>query len=217
MSSAPTGEGVPYRRIPGGQHGLAPEAVRADQLARIHAAMVRAAATSGYLATTVEDVKALAGVSRRTFYENYDNKLDCLLASCDVVVSGWMREGVHTYQEAICEPDADIRDRLRAALKVLFESVDRDRLGARLVFVEQLNCGSAGVENLERTLERLEDMLRGALTGPDGTLPIPPALIKVFIGGVLEIVTMRVRRERTAELPCAGRRRTRVDALLPLP
>lgn len=92
MPNISAGKGVPYPRIPGGQHGLAPELVRADQLARIHAAMVQAAAERGYVATTVEDVISRAGVSRRTFYEHYENRQDCLLAACDIVLAGWMRE-----------------------------------------------------------------------------------------------------------------------------
>jgi AcrR family transcriptional regulator len=39
--------------------------------------MAEATATKGYAATTVADILALAGVSRETFYEQFQSKLEC--------------------------------------------------------------------------------------------------------------------------------------------
>ena len=51
------------------------------QRARMLDAMTWAVAEKGYPNVTVADVVGRAGVSRRTFYEHFDDRLDCFLAA----------------------------------------------------------------------------------------------------------------------------------------
>lgn len=71
----------PLRGLPSGRHSLSPEAVSADQRDRMLAAMAVALEEHGYAQTTVAQVLKGAGVSRRTFYEQFADKDDCLLAA----------------------------------------------------------------------------------------------------------------------------------------
>ena len=48
--------------------------------------MVQAVNERGVVATTISDLVARAGISRRTFYEHFRDKEDCLLATYDAVV-----------------------------------------------------------------------------------------------------------------------------------
>jgi AcrR family transcriptional regulator len=190
-----------YARIPRGQHGLAPELVSADQRARLNAAMVQVVAESGYAATTVEDVLSGAGVSRRTFYEHYENLQECFVAACGEVSAHWRREGTAAYQAAVGRRGkGTIRARLRAGLEALFHVVLSDPLGARVVLIETLNCGSPGLRRLEQTVGELEALLEKALRTRDGRTQLPPAMVKAIVGGVLEVITVRVRYGRTDEL-----------------
>src|ERR1700740_2583712 len=59
---------------------LARAQARERQRLRLATAMIDCVADGGYRATRVADVIASAGVSRKTFYEHFDNKEDCLLA-----------------------------------------------------------------------------------------------------------------------------------------
>jgi AcrR family transcriptional regulator len=202
MPNNPASDPAHYARIPGGRHGLTPELVSADQRAREHAAMVRAVAELGYEATTVENVISRAGVSRRTFYEHYTNKLECFLAACDEVLADWMHEGTLAYQAAVRESDdATIAAHLRAGLRALFERVNGDPVGARVIFIDLLNSGSSGVQRLERTLKQLESAVERAFQAPDGSCELPAAMATVIVGGVLEVVTLRLRHGRVEELP----------------
>ena len=47
---------------------------------RLLQGMARAVATKGYADTTIADIVREAGVSRRTFYENFADKAECLTA-----------------------------------------------------------------------------------------------------------------------------------------
>jgi AcrR family transcriptional regulator len=52
-----------------------------SQRARMLDALTRMVAEKGYARVTVSDIVAAAGVSRRTFYEQFEDKEDCLLAA----------------------------------------------------------------------------------------------------------------------------------------
>lgn len=69
--------------LPRGRHNLPPELIAADQRRRMLAAIARALAEHGYARTTVSQIIRQAGVSRRTFYEQFDGKDACLLAAYD--------------------------------------------------------------------------------------------------------------------------------------
>jgi AcrR family transcriptional regulator len=60
--------------------GATREDVVRNQRERLFAAMVASTASKGYPATTVADLIALAGVSRATFYEHFDDKAHCFRA-----------------------------------------------------------------------------------------------------------------------------------------
>ena len=60
--------------------------VLASQRGRMLGAMADAVASKGYAGTTVADVVAGAGVSRKTFYEHFRDKEECFLAAFDAGV-----------------------------------------------------------------------------------------------------------------------------------
>jgi AcrR family transcriptional regulator len=76
-----------YKRLPHGPHGLGREQVARHQRARLYRGMVESVYQRGYAGTSVANVIALAGVSRRAFYEQFSNKEDCFLATYDALVA----------------------------------------------------------------------------------------------------------------------------------
>ena len=69
------------RRLPRGAHGLDPGVVAASQRTRLLEAVGRAVAEKGYAAATIDDIVRGAGVSKKTFYDHFSDKLDCFLAA----------------------------------------------------------------------------------------------------------------------------------------
>ncbi|HMJ96091.1 MAG TPA: TetR/AcrR family transcriptional regulator, partial [Thermoleophilaceae bacterium] len=63
------------RRLPRGTHGLDPSLVAASQRTRLREAVGRTVAEKGYAAATIDDIVRGAGVSKKTFYEHFDDKL----------------------------------------------------------------------------------------------------------------------------------------------
>jgi AcrR family transcriptional regulator len=68
-------------QLPRGPHKLPREVVAGNQRQRLMAGVARALAGHGYAEMTVEHVLAEAGVSRTTFYENFENKRECVLVA----------------------------------------------------------------------------------------------------------------------------------------
>ena len=51
-----------------------------EHRSRVLEGMAAAVSRKGFADTTIGDIVAEAGVSRRTFYEHFDSKAECLIA-----------------------------------------------------------------------------------------------------------------------------------------
>jgi AcrR family transcriptional regulator len=139
-------------QIPGGRHGLAPEEVAASQRARILAGMRGAVAERGYQATSIADVIARAGVSRKTFYQQFEGKDECFA----VAYGQEMDRLVEVTMSAFEGEGPPWTRRLRGALTALCAALAANPAVARLCFVEALGAGPA-------TMARRREALRGLL------------------------------------------------------
>src|SRR5215475_4448379 len=107
-------------QLPRGRHGLSRRAVTESQRRRILRALVEAVADRGYAETRVADVIAVAGVSRKTFYELFADKEDCFLAAFE----GWSGQlADHANDAYEAAGDAPWADRIRAALAAFLERI----------------------------------------------------------------------------------------------
>ncbi len=185
-----------YRRLPHGPHGMGREAVARHQRARLYGAMIEAIDRQGYRATTVAHVIALAGVSRRAFYEQFANKEDCFLATYDIAVArakkrmleGWMSE-------------RGWANRMHRACQAFVEDAIKNTKATRLVLIEGLGIGVPSRERLLRSAVAFERALAaGFRAAPDG-VPLPPLAPKAIVGGARYALFDRLRAGREAELP----------------
>src|ERR1700684_395276 len=108
-----------YARLPRGPHRLNHKQVIRRQRDRIHGAMVEAVAANGYAGTSVRQVVGLAGVSRRTFYEQFANKQECFLVTYDLLAAGSVKEIRRAYRAS----EGALEDRLRIGFEQLIEGV----------------------------------------------------------------------------------------------
>lgn len=187
-----------YKRLPHGPHRLARNEVLQNQRARIHGAMVEAVAQDGYEKTSIKQVLALAGVSRRSFYEQFANKEECFLTTFDLIAARAVKQTNEAYRAA----DGDLEDRLRAA----FEQFTKDVGGngsksASLMIVQAPSAGAASLPHLCRVTTTFEQMLLSSFTHAfkDGALPLP--IIKGIVGGLYEVTSIRLRTDHAKEIP----------------
>jgi AcrR family transcriptional regulator len=137
-----------------------------------------------------------AGVSRRTFYDLFDDREACLLALIDHTV-----ERLGESVAAACADEHGWLERLRASLTVLLMRLDDEPGLARLCVVETLRAGPAVLERRRAVLERLAAAVDEGRTVGKGEPP--PLTAESTIGGVAAVVHARLvtgGREPLADL-----------------
>ncbi len=183
-----------YERLPHGPHRLGAEEVVRNQRNRMHGAMIEAVALNGYERTSVKQVVGLAGVSRRSFYEQFANKQECFLATFDVIAA----RGAGRVSAAFRATDGDVQTRLHAAFGELTQAISTNRKSAHLVIVEAPKVGAPALLRLRRASATFEQMLAGCFehTSDSGALPAP--VIRGIAGG-LHAAMWRCVREGSAD------------------
>jgi AcrR family transcriptional regulator len=139
-----------------GRSGGASPRVRIAELqrARLLSAAVLVVDELGWSATTVAHITARARVSRRTFYDLFENREDCLLAVLQDVVERIEGE-IADANLAGCE----WLERVRGGLLVILSFFDREPVLARLCVVQALRAGSRVLAWREEHLARLSAVL----------------------------------------------------------
>jgi AcrR family transcriptional regulator len=174
---------------------VAREQSRRRQRLRLALAMIECVAEDGYRSTRVADVIARAGVSRKTFYEHFGNKQDCLLATFDLIADEAMRRVEVAYREADGWPD-----RVESAIGALFEAAIDNPGALRLSLVEITAVGPAGIERRERSSDRFESVIRDGLELAPGKGAVSDLTLKAVVGGLNRVLYGRVARADDEEL-----------------
>ncbi len=120
------------------------------QRSRLLAAAVKAVDELGYADTTVSDVTNRARVSRRTFYELFSNREECLIAVLEDVVALIAEEVSHAGVEGL-----PWRERVRTGLWAILSFLDREPMLARVCVVQALRGGPEVLRRRERLLAGL--------------------------------------------------------------
>jgi AcrR family transcriptional regulator len=128
--------------------------LRASQRGRLICAVADAVAAKGYGATTVADITDLAGVSRKTFYEHFDDKQACFLASYDAGAAAIL----DAMTEAI-DPADDWEQILDAVLSTWLEFLQSDLAFTRAYLIEFWAAGDAARERWKQRRDRLVRLL----------------------------------------------------------
>jgi AcrR family transcriptional regulator len=193
-------------RLPRGPHSLTREQVASNQRLRVGMAMLEAVGESGYVATTVADVVARAGVSRKAFYQHFTNKEDCFLATYDAIAAEGRRRVARTFKAAAGRSDC-----VETTLRTLFEAALEHPDAVRLAFTEVNAVGLAGLQRRERSItefgQLIEDGLRTRPRSEDyaAAAALPETTRRALAGGVTRILVR----------PPAVRRGVKPLALMP--
>ncbi len=173
------------------------------QRARMLAALVDVVAERGAANLTVTHIVARSGVSRRTFYEIFEDREDCLLCALENAVAR-LASGV----EDAYERPGPWRARIRASLVVLLKLLDDDPDIARLLIVESLAAGPRALAYRERVLAPIIAAVdEGRAEAKRATGP-PRLTAASVVGGALSVLHSRLLadapRSRRAEKSSAG-------------
>ncbi len=180
----------------------APSRVRADenasrgrvieiQRARLLSAALGAIDELGYPRVTVAHIASRARVSRRTFYELYDNREDCLLAALESVV-----ETLRAELTAVGLDGLPWRERIRLGLWSILSFLEREPVLARVCVVQALRGGPRVLERRERVLAELARVVdEGRCEGSSSKrAECPPLTAEGLVGAAFTVVYGRLLR-----------------------
>jgi AcrR family transcriptional regulator/DNA-binding MarR family transcriptional regulator len=195
------------------------------QRSRLLAAAVGAVEEFGYTDATVTRITERARVSRRTFYELFDNREQCLAGVLDGAVGQISAEIVAAGLGGL-----SWRERVRGGLWVILSFFDRERALARVCIVQSQRGAQSVLERRQEIIDRLAGIIEegreesasvsglGGLTGegvvgavlgilyarllkPDGE-PLSGLLGELMAMIVLPYTSVQVaRRERARSAP----------------
>jgi AcrR family transcriptional regulator len=181
-------------RLPPGRHNLPRSYIVRNQRFRILAAMLEVLPRHGYPGTTIGHVTREAGVSRAAFYQQFEGKEECFLATYDLV-GQWLCERV---ERAVADED-EWPLRVRTGVAEALRLLAANPMIAHLIAVEALQAGPVARERQQACLARFAEALRaGRPAQPD----LPAELEELLLGGVLSLIARYVdsgRAERLSE------------------
>jgi AcrR family transcriptional regulator len=178
IARPPDAEATPHARrsrVVGGALG---------QRARLVAAMGELVAEVGPAAVGVHHVCQRAGMSRRTFYDHFEDRDACFL---DALREASGRLLAHV-EEAVDAADPEWEARAVAATSALIGALDADRVLAQLCVVSALGGGDEAVALRREVLGRIVALLHDA---PASAAPTELVLAGA-LGGVWDLVHRRL-------------------------
>lgn len=163
------------------------DVVREVQRMWILSALARLACEKPADSLTVREIIAHAGVSRRRFYELFENSTDCFEAAFEEAV---LKAGEQV--RAACGREGEWLERLRRGLHALLSFFDVEPELTRLCL---LGTSAASPRMLARRREILADVAVFVDEGR-GTIPAerqpPPLTAESLVGGALSVIQARI-------------------------
>lgn len=191
---------------------MPPERVREVQRDRMLKAMTEVVAREGYAETTVRKLLAQAGLSRRTYYDLWEDKEDCYLDAY-----GEIAEELRARATAGVERGDTPRDRVRLAVEALAAFCIDEPDAACACIVEGLAAGQAARAKRAELIEGIAATIAPALAElrPEG--PNPELTARATVGGILELLYGPLARRDVAALRRLAEEIGELPILLPMP
>jgi AcrR family transcriptional regulator len=187
------------RRLPPGRHGLPRDYVVEHQRERILTAVAEVVSGTGYRDMTVESVISCAGVSRKTFYQHFDNRETAFLAAYD----GFASRVLDQVRQAQAI-EGGFTARVVHTIHAVLELLAAHPAETYLCVVEALAVGPAGAKRRADAMRLLVTSVHDmtcALAIARGKKPPPEITAEVVVGGVFEVIYNRVLRGEIRSLP----------------
>jgi len=157
--------------------------------------MVEVVAELGYPETRVVDVIKRAGVSRKTFYELFDDREDCFLAAYDMALGELYRGTERAYESA---PGPWV-ERIRIALEAFLRMMAAEPEKAKFCIVDALAAGPRALARRDAAIRQFTGIIDAGRSESDRDLPAITALS--IAGGINELIYSELLKGAGPELP----------------
>lgn len=162
-----------------------------EHRARVLEGMAHAVSRKGYADTTIADIVAGASVSRRTFYEHFSSKAECLIALYEAA----SRNALKVLRDAI-DPAQGWQTQVETALRAYLGCMAANPLLVRTLFIEILQLGAEGLAARRRVNRELADFILQTV----GSKTLTPELAMAIVGGIDELILEYIEQDKVGRL-----------------
>jgi AcrR family transcriptional regulator len=165
--------------------------VQEMQRSRLLLAMRELSGEVGLAGATVGQVCKRSRMSRRTFYELFEDREDCFRATFERALEQAAEHVLPAWRQSV-QDGGRWRDRIRSALEALLALFDEQPQLARLCVIESLTGGPSVLAQRREVLEALARALEeGRPEARAGNGP-PPLTGEGTVGGILAVLHARL-------------------------
>ena len=166
---------------------------------RLLEGMAQAVSRKGYAETTIADIVAAASVSRRTFYEHFSSKAECLVALYEAATSALLAEVESAVRAALVE---DWRGRFEIAIAAYLRGLASDPYMARACLVDTLGAGPRAVETRRHVYAQFVAQIQALRHGRrNGKADVPYVQFWAAVGAIAELVQDHILTHGAKSLP----------------
>jgi AcrR family transcriptional regulator len=179
--------GLASTRVTPARGGRGVEGVVEIQRARLLAAITDVVCERGVASVSVAHVVERAGISRRTFYELFEDRDECFLAAFDDGVVRVSRQVLDSY-----DPDAKWSERIRDALTAVLGFLDIERDVGWLLVVGSLGAGADVLGRRRQVLAQMIAVVDGARDEGKTSPGLTPLTAEGVVGAVFSVIHGRM-------------------------
>jgi AcrR family transcriptional regulator len=180
--------------------GTSPESTGNPSRIRLLEGLAAAITEKGYAATTIADIVRHARVSKRTFYEHFEDKDACFLASYTAA----SEETLRAIATAAAAPGLPWKERLHAATRAYLDALEARPEVTRTYLLEIHAAGPRALQLRREVHQRFAEQLRGLVQTARGEHPelraLSPAMATALVGGINELVLVAAEKGRAGQL-----------------
>ncbi|MFS2162989.1 TetR/AcrR family transcriptional regulator [Variovorax sp. Varisp62] len=176
------------------------DGIGSEHYTRLLQGMAHAVAAKGYAETTIADIVREAAVSRRTFYEHFGTKTECLIALYETA----SRLALQAVSEAF-DPVQPWHAQVEQAMTAYFDYLAQDPVLLRTLFVEILGLGMPGLVVRRRVNDEIANFIQmainsGSAGAEDPGVHLTGEMAMTVVGGINELVLEAIEQDRAGDL-----------------
>jgi AcrR family transcriptional regulator len=174
----------------------APPVVVHQHRHRLLEGMAHAVAAKGYAEVTIADIVREAAVSRRTFYEHFSTKGECLIALYEAASHNALK-----VLRAAIDPAHEWQAQVESALTAYLGCMTENPVLMRTLFIEILGLGAEGLIARRRVNREIADIVQAVVNGGTGRkAPLSPGMAMAVVGGINELILQYIEQDRVGQL-----------------
>jgi len=162
---------------------------------RVLEGMAHAVSQKGYADTTISDIVREASISRRTFYESFSSKAECLIA----LYESASRNSLKVLRDAI-DPQHGWQTQVERALDAYLSSMAANPVLVRTLFIEILHLGAEGLTARRRVNLELAGFILTVVNGASRNAALSPGMAMAIVGGINELVLEYIEQDKVTRL-----------------